>query len=104
MTKTNTKFTKDVRREQIVQAALRIIAQSGVGCLTTAAIAKEVGTSEANLYRHFENKGEILSETVQSIGDGLMRNLENAFRISASSLAGLRRVYMFHLDYIEKNW
>lgn len=97
------KMSRDVRRDQVVQAALSIIARIGVSGLTTAAIAKEVGISEANLYRHFKNKDEILYETVQSIGEGLMRNLETAFRISSSPLASLKRVYLLHLDYIEKN-
>lgn len=97
------RFSRDVRREQVVQAALRVIAGKGVGGLTTVSIAKEAGISEANLYRHFKNKEEILSETVQSIGEGLMRNLDDAFRISSSPLPGLKRVFMFHLDYIERN-
>ncbi|HDH53599.1 MAG TPA: TetR/AcrR family transcriptional regulator, partial [Nitrospirae bacterium] len=61
MKKTAKKFDRKTRRAQIVQAALRIIGSRGVGALTTAAIAKEVGISEANLYRHFENKEEILN-------------------------------------------
>lgn len=50
-----------------------------MGNLTVAAIAHEVGMSEANLYRHFVDKQEILLETVERIGEGLRGNLEKAF-------------------------
>ncbi|MEW5745610.1 MAG: TetR/AcrR family transcriptional regulator [Nitrospirota bacterium] len=96
-------MARGVRRAQIAEAALRIIAQRGVRALTTAALAEEVGISEANLYRHFKNKEEILAETVERIGAGLRENLESAFRSSASPLARLKKVFQLHLEYIEKN-
>lgn len=96
-------MARGVRRAQIAEAALRIIAQRGVRALTTAALAEEVGISEANLYRHFKNKEEILAETVERIGAGLRENLEAAFRSSASPLARLKKVFQLHLEYIEKN-
>ncbi len=103
MEKTTAKISRDIRRDQIVEAALRIVAKRGVRSLTTAAIAEEVGISEANLYRHFRNKDEILYETVRNIGEGLLRNVENAFRLTGSPLMNLKRIFKFHLDYIEKN-
>ncbi len=105
MIRHGSKVSTDIRREQIVQAALRIIAKKGVSGLTTASIANEVGISEANLYRHFKSKDEILSETVEKIGEGFRINLENVFKISANDLplVKLKRIFMLHLDYIDKN-
>jgi len=101
MEKTSSKVDKKTRRSQIVQASLRIIGRQGVASLTTAAIAKEVGISEANIYRHFENKDEILSEMATHIREGLERNLS---RVSETSpMAALRQIYKFHLEYIESN-
>lgn len=97
------RMTRGVRRTQITDAALRIIARRGARALTTAALAQEVGISEANLYRHFKNKEEILAETVERIGADLGENLESAFRSSASPLARLKKVFQLHLEYIEKN-
>ena len=105
MLKGATKVSTDIRRNQIAQAALRIIAGRGVSGLTTAAIAKEAGISEANIYRHFRSKEEILSATIEKIGEGLRRNIENVFEINPeySPLMKLKRAFMHHLDYIEKN-
>lgn len=105
MLKGAAKISTDIRRDQIAQAALRIIAGKGVSGLTTAAIAKEAGISEANIYRHFRSKDEILSVTVEKIGEGLKRNIENALKINGadSPVTKLKRSFMLHLDYIEKN-
>lgn len=99
------KVSKDIRRDQIAQAALRIIARKGASGLTTAAIAEQAGISEANIYRHFRSKNEILSVTVEKIGEGLKRNIENVLKINSvdSPLKKLKKVFMLHLDYIEKN-
>lgn len=102
--KSSSRLSGDIRRDQIVEAALRIIANRGVKSLTTAAIAEEVGISEANLYRHFKNKDEILQGTVEKIREGLLRNLDAVSSMTdASPVARLKRLFMLHLEYIEKN-
>lgn len=104
MVKKGSRLSGDVRRDQIVEAALRIIARGGIKSLTTAAIAEEVGISEANLYRHFNSKDEILQGTVEKVGEGLLRNLDIITEISEDSpLVRLKRLFMLHLEYIEKN-
>lgn len=95
--------SRDVRREQIVRAALGIIARGGVSGLTTAVLAKEAGISEANLYRHFRNKDEILLETGKTIGAAIRHNLESALRMPAVPMAKLKKAFLLHLEYIERN-
>ncbi|MCC6346642.1 MAG: TetR/AcrR family transcriptional regulator [Nitrospirales bacterium] len=94
---------RETRREQIAQAALRIIAQRGVRALTTASIAQEVGISEANLYRHFKNKDEILSEMVEIIGNDIMESFKGIFGSGGDPVGKLKRVFLFHLTLIESN-
>ncbi len=101
MKKTAKKFDGETRRAQIVQAALRIIGSRGLGALTTAAIAKEVGISEANLYRHFKNKEEILNVMTEQIGAGLEENLKTV--TTGSPVGRLKEIYRLHFEYIEKN-
>lgn len=102
--KNGSRLSGDIRRDQIVEAALRIIAMGGIKSLTTAAIAEEVGISEANLYRHFNSKDEILQGAVEKIGEGLLRNLDIISEMSGNSpLLRLKRLFMLHLEYIEKN-
>jgi AcrR family transcriptional regulator len=95
--------TKDARRDQVVTAALKLIGESGMTSLTTAAIAREVGMSEANIYRHFQNKEEILSETIKRIGEGLMRNVDIAMNSASTPIGRLRRAFQLHLQYVDQN-
>lgn len=96
-------FSKDIRREQIVTAVLKLIGRYGMGGLTTAAIGKEVGFSEANIYRHFHNKQEILWETIKRIGEGLKHNVEIAVESTARPLDCLRQIFQLHLRYVEQS-
>jgi AcrR family transcriptional regulator len=49
------------RREDIADAALRIIATRGINQLTVAALAAELGLTGGALYRHFASTDEILA-------------------------------------------
>lgn len=97
------KMTGDERREQVVDAALQIIGKKGVSGLTTAAIAKEVGMSEANIYRHFKNKEEILYETGKSIGRALSSNLEAVWSMEMQPVAKLKKIFQLHLEFLKAN-
>jgi len=99
------KVSTEIRREQIVQSALRIIAEKGARNLTTAAIAKDAGMSEANIYRHFGSKAEIISEAVAKIGAGLRANIGSVSKKggTASPVEQLKNIFMLHLGYVEKN-
>lgn len=48
------------RRRQIADAALKVIAEHGLGRFTTQAIAAEVGITDGSLFRHFASKQEIV--------------------------------------------
>ncbi len=104
MLKGQAKVGTEVRREQIIQAALDVIASEGTRGLTTSALAKQVGMSEANLYRHYKNKDEILLNTVDKLGDGLLNNLEAVRNMkTANALLQLKTLFQKHLFYIEEN-
>ena len=104
MLKGCSKVDTEVRREQITQAALDIIASDGVKGLTTSAIAGRVGISGANLYRHFQNKNEILNSVVAKIGSDLLQNLR-AVRGEAPEdpLLKLTKLDRRHLEYTQNN-
>ncbi len=57
----------EVRRQQIAQAALTIIASHGLGRFTTSAIAKETGLAEGTIFRHFANKEAIVDAAIDML-------------------------------------
>jgi len=55
------------RQNEIINAALDIIAKNGIQNFTTKNLAKTIGISEAALYRHFASKTEILLTMLEQI-------------------------------------
>lgn len=93
----------EVRKQQIIEASLKIISEKGLGSLTTAEIAKEIGISEATIFRHFNSKKEIMEETSKFIQRTL---LDGAGRIQnklLDPLEKLKEMTKFHLNLINTN-
>jgi len=86
------------RKQQIVQAARKLVIEYGSENVTVRKIAKEVGFSEAAVYRHFKGKKEILFALVENIRETLISGLESK-DYSGPDL--LMEVLMNHLSEIE---
>lgn len=66
-------------RENVLDAARRMVAEGGSGQLTIRGIARELGYSPGAIYEYFENKEAILSGLYYYGTDGLAGALENAW-------------------------
>lgn len=84
------KLETGIRREQIVEAALGLIATKGVRRLSMAALARRVGLVPSALYRHFGSKQEILQAAVQLIGRKAGENLKAVRNLTPNSLERLQ--------------
>ena len=84
------KLDTEIRREQIVEAALGLIATQGVRRLSMAALARRVGLVPSALYRHFGSKQEILQAAVQMIGRKAGENLKAVRRLTPNALQRLQ--------------
>ena len=67
--------TAQERMEEIVMASMHILANDGLGKLTTANIARQVGISEGAIFRHFSSKDDILLQTLARI-EGILETPE----------------------------
>lgn len=52
------------RRQQIAEAALRIISGKGVKSLTAQELGREVGIADGTIFRHFKDKAEIVRSAI----------------------------------------
>ena len=59
------------RREQILQTLMQMLQEQSLSRITTSALAREVGVSEAALYRHFASKAKIFEGLIDFIEDTL---------------------------------
>ena len=94
------KRSTTVRKKQIMEAASKLIMRSGSEHLTVRNMAKEVGISEAAIYRHFRSKTEILSFLVDSVADGLLHDIDTARNVGFTSLDIIAEVLSAHLSRI----
>jgi len=91
--------SKVPRKEQIVNAARKLVIKYGSENVTVRRIAEEVGFSEAAIYRHFKSKKDILYLLVEIIESNLISDLES--RVHARG-GRLENILINHLSDLEK--
>ena len=94
--------TGEARQRQIVEAARSIIAARGIEALTIREIAKEVGISEADIYRHFASKKVILLFLIEDVEKTLMEMVNRALSEEREPVQSLENVLKAHLSYVEQ--
>ncbi len=58
------------RRNEIIDAAIELLAEGGLSNLSLKQIAAKVGFKDAAIYRHFESKEEILKAIIDRLEEG----------------------------------
>jgi len=91
-----------IRKQQIIDAARKLIIRKGSEHLTVRAMAKEVGLTEAAIYRHFKSKREILSFLMNHIMDTMLHDVERSTAENSPSLDTIEQVLKHHLSEIEQ--
>ncbi|HBD09651.1 MAG TPA: TetR/AcrR family transcriptional regulator [Syntrophobacteraceae bacterium] len=94
------KLGTEVRREQIAQAALALIASQGVNGLNMMGLARRVGLGASSLYRHFASKDQVLDAVIDLLRERLLGNLVIAVQEATNPLEQLRRLLALHMRLI----
>jgi AcrR family transcriptional regulator len=88
------------RRRQIADAALKIIAEQGLGRFTTQAIAAEIGVTDGTLFRHFASKEEIVLAALDRVEEQLFAGFPPD---DPDPLARLERFFRFRAALVGAN-
>ena len=91
-----------IRKQQIIDAARKLIIKKGSEHLTVRAMAKEVQLTEAAIYRHFKSKREILSFLMNHLMDTMLHDLERTATENSPSLDTIDQALRHHLSEIEQ--
>jgi AcrR family transcriptional regulator len=83
------------RQREIVAAALALVTDHGLEALTIKNIAARVGFSDAAVYRHFQNKAQILSTIIDLFASSSAQLLAE---INDCDCSSLDKVKLFFLD------
>ena len=90
----------EIRREEIILAALTLVANQGVKSMTVERISSIVGIVPSAIYRHFNNKSEILEAVVGLIGERMRNNVIDLNKENSNSLYAIRKLLMRQVQLI----
>lgn len=91
------------RQLEIIEAAGKLLTESGVSGLTIKNIAKEMEFSESAVYRHFSSKEEIILAMLNYLSESMNMRLSTICKSQASSVQRLKDVFQSQLDFFEAN-
>jgi AcrR family transcriptional regulator len=97
------KLNTEVRQEQIVQAAMSLIARKGLRGLSVAAISKNIGLVPSALYRHFKRKDDVLDMILDFIQEKLLTNIRITCEETSEPLERLQSILKRHVETLRDN-
>ncbi len=96
-----TQFTK--RQQQIIQAAIELIADKGIQQLTIKNLSKKIGIAESAIYRHFASKMDILLGILALFNDNKIQINRLLQEMDVGAMEKLKSMLLKRFDYFAHN-
>ncbi|MDD7804602.1 MAG: nucleoid occlusion factor SlmA [Endozoicomonas sp. (ex Botrylloides leachii)] len=97
------KIKKISRKEHILQALAQMLENSLGERVTTSALAKTVGVSEAALYRHFPSKAKMFEGLIEFIEAAFFSRINIIITDNQSAQIRCEKIILLLLRFCEKN-
>jgi TetR/AcrR family transcriptional regulator len=94
---------KSQRRQQILEALAQMLEANPGDRITTAGLAKQVGVSEAALYRHFPSKSKMFEGLIEFIEDTLFSRINIILAEEQAAAQRCEKMLMLLLVFTERN-
>ena len=91
------------RRQQILQALAHMLEASPGERITTARLAKEVGVSEAALYRHFPSKSKMFEGLIEFIEETIFTRVNIILKEEDRAIIRCEKILSLLLGFTERN-
>ncbi len=98
-----TKIKTEIRRGQIAEAALQLMAQQGPKSLNLLALARRVGVVPSAIYRHYPSKDAVLDAVLDLIAERFQDNVNAAGEEATGALERLRHLLDRHVQLLRTN-
>jgi TetR/AcrR family transcriptional regulator len=95
--------TKISRKAQILQSLAHMLETHHGERITTAQLAKEVGVSEAALYRHFPSKAKMFEGLIEFIEETIFTRITRILTEEHSAITRCEQILFLILSFSEKN-
>ena len=94
---------KTSRRDEILQSLAHMLEATPGGRITTAALAADVGVSEAALYRHFPSKAKMFEGLIEFIEATLFSRISRIREEEQDAPAQCEQIVTLLLTFCERN-
>jgi len=94
---------KSQRRQQILEALAHMLEASPGERITTAGLAREVGVSEAALYRHFPSKSKMFEGLIEFIEETLFTRINIILNEERNAAPRCEKMLSLLLAFAERN-
>jgi AcrR family transcriptional regulator len=94
------KFATEIRREQIAQAALDLIATQGMKGFNVAQLARSVGVAPSAIYHHFKGKDEVLDSVLDLLETRVKGNVHAVLNKTRDPIEQLRQLLAAHAQLV----
>jgi TetR/AcrR family transcriptional regulator len=100
---TEAQTPKPSRKEQILQSLATMLEQNPGGRITTAGLAKQVGVSEAALYRHFPSKTKMYEALIEFIESTIFSRISLILAEENTTEVRCTQILTLFLTFSERN-
>jgi TetR/AcrR family transcriptional regulator len=94
---------KSQRRQQILESLAQMLEANPGSRITTAGLAKQVGVSEAALYRHFPSKSKMFEGLIEFIEETLFSRIKIILNEEHAATQRCEKMLMLLLAFTERN-
>ena len=91
------------RQVEIIEAATKLIGETGIQNVTTKHLANEIGFSEPALYRHFSGKTDILVSVLEYFREKMRAGLDPLLAKENSGLEKIHQLIKFQFNSFTRN-
>ncbi len=84
------------RQKEIITVSLELIAKKGIQGLTIKNLAKKIGFTEAAVYRHYENKIQILIAILDYFREDTNRFFVNEMKSEENAIQKIEHLFLNH--------
>ena len=96
-------MAKSGRRQEILRELAAMLQANPGGRITTAALAQQVGVSEAALYRHFPSKAKMLDGLIEYAELTLFNRIGQIMQEQSSAKLRCHDIVLLLITFVERN-
>ncbi len=91
------------RQQEIIKVSLELISESGIQSLTIKNLAKRIGFAESAIYRHYDNKIQILIGILDLFKQSSESLFSGQLNVNAHTTVKIEQLFMNHFRKFSDN-